>query len=77
MSKNLVLTGLLLLCTAGCDNATKQGERSPDRTEAAAISYSVTNTLPHDTLSFTEGLLMHNGQLVESTGSPDERSETP
>lgn len=76
MGKNFVITGFLLSYTVGCDNATKQGERSPDRTETAAMSYSVTNTLPHDTLSFTEGLLVHNGQLIESTGSPDELPQT-
>jgi len=32
----------------------------------------VVRTLPHDTASFTEGLLVHDGQLYESTGTePD------
>ena len=35
------------------------------------INFSVTRDFPHDTSSFTEGLLVHNGQIVESTGSPD------
>ena len=35
-----------------------------------AINYSVVGYLPHDTNSFTEGLLVHNGQLFESTGHP-------
>jgi glutamine cyclotransferase len=34
----------------------------------AAISYSVTHTYPHDTSSFTEGLLFYKGGLYESTG---------
>ncbi|MFL5766140.1 MAG: glutaminyl-peptide cyclotransferase [Bacteroidia bacterium] len=34
------------------------------------IIYDVIRTLPHDTLSFTEGFLFHDGQLFESTGSP-------
>ncbi len=36
------------------------------------INYSVTSYLPHDTSLFTEGFLVHNGQLYESTGSPEE-----
>ncbi|MBC7864361.1 MAG: glutaminyl-peptide cyclotransferase [Bacteroidia bacterium] len=41
------------------------------KTGAPAITFSVTDTLPHDTLSFTEGFLFNNGKLFESTGSPD------
>ena len=66
----------ILLSMAGCDKATKQAERSPVSTTAPAISYSVKSTLPHDTLSFTEGLLVHNGQMFESTGSPDDLLQT-
>ncbi|HTR28879.1 MAG TPA: glutaminyl-peptide cyclotransferase [Puia sp.] len=33
------------------------------------IDYSVMKLLPHDTTSFTEGLLFHDGQLYESTGT--------
>ncbi len=43
---------------------------------SAFINYSVTNTFPHDTSLFTEGFLFHNGQLFESTGSPDDLPQT-
>lgn len=33
-----------------------------------AISYSVVNTYPHDTASFTQGLQLYNGILYEGTG---------
>jgi glutamine cyclotransferase len=36
------------------------------------MNYEVVNTFPHDTTAFTEGLLLHQGQLYESTGSPTE-----
>ena len=36
------------------------------------LNYSVTNSFPHDTSLFTEGFLIHDGQLFESTGSPKE-----
>lgn len=36
--------------------------------EEDIISYSVLRSMPHDINAFTEGLLIHNGQLYESTG---------
>lgn len=36
-----------------------------------AISYEEIDYFFHDTSLYTEGLLIHNGQLFESTGSPD------
>ena len=35
------------------------------------IKYKEIDYFLHDTSLFTEGLLIHNGQLFESTGSPD------
>jgi glutamine cyclotransferase len=35
------------------------------------LSYSVIASFPHDTTAFTEGLLVHNGVLYESTGHTD------
>jgi glutamine cyclotransferase len=35
------------------------------------IDYAVVNSFPHDTNAFTEGLLVHEGQLFESTGHTD------
>jgi glutamine cyclotransferase len=40
------------------------------------IEYTVTNIFPHDTTLFTEGLVVHNGELFESTGSPEEAPHT-
>lgn len=34
------------------------------------ISYSVVKEYPHDSTSFTQGLLVHEGVMYESTGSP-------
>lgn len=38
--------------------------------EVPVLEYTLTAKLPHDTTSFTEGFLFHNGELLESTGSP-------
>ena len=40
------------------------------------IEYTVTNIFPHDTTLFTEGLVVHNGELFESTGSPEDVQHT-
>lgn len=40
------------------------------------INYSVTKYFSHDSTLFTEGLLFHNGNLYESTGSPAELPQT-
>ena len=42
----------------------------PQNPVIQTISYSVVKYFPHDTNLFTEGLLFHDGQLFESTGSP-------
>jgi glutaminyl-peptide cyclotransferase len=44
---------------------------SPDKKEekqVQSIGYSFHSTLPHDVTSFTQGLVVHEGQLYESTG---------
>lgn len=58
---------------AGCSNngndVPADGNNSTlANSDPAYISYSVLNVFPHDTASFTEGLLIHQGQLYESTG---------
>jgi glutaminyl-peptide cyclotransferase len=40
------------------------------------INYAVKNIYPHDTTSFTEGLLVHEGLIYESTGSPEDLLQT-
>jgi glutamine cyclotransferase len=53
----------ILLAGVGCKQSTDQ------RTSTVpSINYSVVNSFPHDTTAFTEGFLIHNGQLYESTG---------
>jgi glutaminyl-peptide cyclotransferase len=40
------------------------------------INYSVKKFFPHDTALYTEGFLMHEGKLFESTGSPEDHPQT-
>jgi glutamine cyclotransferase len=45
-------------------------------TAKPVIQYTIKRSLPHDTSSYTEGLLLYNGALFESTGSPDNLPNT-
>jgi glutaminyl-peptide cyclotransferase len=44
--------------------------------EPPVITYSVINELPHDTSSYTEGFLVNEGKLYESSGAPQEYEQT-
>jgi glutaminyl-peptide cyclotransferase len=74
MSKILTASGLALGLMAACTNSSRQdasaaeGDKAPDNTPPA-INYIVVRAMPHDTSSFTEGFLFHDGQLFESTGT--------
>lgn len=48
----------------------KTGEDAPGITAPSVrtISYSIVNTYPHDTSSFTQGLVIYKGVLYEGTG---------
>ncbi|HVM89464.1 MAG TPA: glutaminyl-peptide cyclotransferase [Puia sp.] len=68
MNKKLFI-GLFLL--AACSNNNQQDHSAkinePDNTPPI-INYSVVSSFPHDTSSYTEGFLVHDGELYESTG---------
>lgn len=75
LARVLLLAGTIIGASA-CKNTpdttatiTQSGE---DSTRVPSLSYQVLNIYPHDTTSFTEGLLMHGGELYESTGYTDE-----
>ncbi|HLK28433.1 MAG TPA: glutaminyl-peptide cyclotransferase [Puia sp.] len=80
MNKKLIIAFSFLVLTA-CNNdkdktpATTTNNPETDNTPAI-INYSVVNAFPHDTSSFTEGFLFHDGQLYESTGHIDEVPST-
>lgn len=61
---------IIYLCS--CSSGTKPIKTRKSAFDVPQINYTVTNRFPHDTFSFTEGLLIHNDQLFESTGSPIE-----
>lgn len=69
MKKTIFILPLIALISA-ChnDNNTDETENTNAVKPPAAMGYTVVKTYPHDTTSFTEGLLLHDGLLYESTG---------
>lgn len=56
-----------VLMLAACGASDKREKTSPP-IDSLAIGYSVKSAWPHDINTFTEGLVIHNGKLYESTG---------
>lgn len=69
MKKILAVAWLLLL--AACENSNNPSAPDSIATPTAQVqplNYTVLNIYPHDTTSFTEGLLFFNNELYEGTG---------
>lgn len=64
MNRFLLLLGIVVLL--GCEKKKETPARTVD---PLAIGYTVRTTWAHDITAFTEGLVVHNGQLYESTGN--------
>ncbi|MBL0742679.1 glutaminyl-peptide cyclotransferase [Chryseolinea lacunae] len=61
----IVLLAAAVVVFASCSKKSSDTETPAD---TLALSYSVLKTLPHDTEAYTEGLLIHQGKVLESTG---------
>jgi glutamine cyclotransferase len=71
---------ILILFVACNNNSTESGNADIPVTvtgnEPPAITYTILNALPHDQNSYTEGFLMHEGKLFESSGAPQDNEKT-
>jgi glutamine cyclotransferase len=65
-----VLLVALVLFTQ-CNDSTPSKVIKPKKKNTPSIPYTVVDHIPHDINAFTEGFFIHNGQLFESTGSPE------
>lgn len=66
-----ILYAAAFACLAACNNTdTNTGSNGPVAAADApkTISYSIVKTYPHDTSSFTQGLILYKGELYEGTG---------
>lgn len=66
----------LFSCKEETEKAENQSAEIPVTESVPIINYSVKAYHPHDTKLFTEGLLFHQGQLFEGTGSPENLPDT-
>jgi len=62
------LAFLLVVVLFSCGNEDDTPPDTPREEAPKSIGYSVINTYPHDTGSFTQGLTIYNGQMYEGTG---------
>jgi glutamine cyclotransferase len=72
----VLIFGILFLlfgCNGSRDNSATTGIANKT---VPVIDFEYVNSYPHDTTSFTEGFLIHNGQLFESTGATQELPQT-
>ncbi len=65
--KNLLFI-FLLPGFISCKNKDDDGNGKPDPNATKIMSFSIIDTFPHDTSSFTQGLLIYKGELYEGTG---------
>ena len=65
---------MTLAAVYSCNNEDEPSDSDPSKQESppATITFSIVNQYPHNPASFTQGLTFHNGQLYESTGSPED-----
>ncbi|WP_300603235.1 glutaminyl-peptide cyclotransferase [Niabella sp.] len=66
----VIFMALLLSCN-GDDKTPAPTPEVPPASNVKNIGISVINTYPHDTGSFTQGLIIYKGQLYEGTGGSE------
>ena len=72
-----VLPFLILILMLGCnDSNNKVDQNHPGNASVQILDYVYLNSYPHDTTAFTEGFLIHNGDLYESTGATSDLPQT-
>jgi glutamine cyclotransferase len=82
MNKFLIPILLFFALFTACKNSSGSSENSGSIAEPEvnndppAITYTILNATPHDKNSYTEGFLMYDGKLFESSGAPQEFENT-
>ncbi|MCZ2458897.1 MAG: glutaminyl-peptide cyclotransferase [Chitinophagales bacterium] len=64
------LSFIMILAFIACNNNRDNGNENKitQADQPKNLSYSIVNSYPHDTSSFTQGLLIYKGVMYESTG---------
>ncbi len=77
MLKKLIFILLIVVSLCGCNGGKDKTNNNTTTTYITPdIEYSYIKSYPHDTNSFTEGFLIHEGKLYESTGATQDLPQT-
>ena len=78
MKLKFIIPALVLVLMAACNsvNNNDNADIHIDNKKPTFIDYSLISVYPHDTTAYTEGFLMHEGKLYESTGYTDDLPQT-
>jgi glutaminyl-peptide cyclotransferase len=68
MKLRSILSAVILSTLVFACGETKKEEANTAPKDSTILSYSVLSVLPHDIEAFTEGLVIHNNKVLESTG---------
>jgi glutaminyl-peptide cyclotransferase len=71
MTKSFGSFLLILIACISCNNNDTNSDvpdNNPAIAEVPSLNYTVVNSYPHDTASYTQGLVVYDGKLYESTG---------
>ncbi len=60
-----VLSAIAMISLTSCGDTKSKTENVRD---SLALEYTIVNTLPHNIEAFTEGLVVYNNKILESTG---------
>lgn len=74
---DLLLLALILLVSAGCQTGAVSNHSAVSTAgndSVAHYGFEIVNTWPHDRDAYTQGLLFHDGKLLESTGQEGKSS---
>src|SRR6478736_2697818 len=63
-----IIIRFAVVIVLGLWSCTPKEKTSEKKAPDDLIPYKVTNIFPHDRTAFTQGLVIHNGRLFESTG---------
>jgi glutaminyl-peptide cyclotransferase len=76
MTHRLISFFLTVFILSACNSKNNSGNYAATNDTIPNINYVYVKSYPHDTTSFTEGLLIHSGKLYESTGATKDLPQT-
>ena len=65
----IIFYSTVLVLLIACNPKEPKTPVTTDANAPKSMSYSIINTFPHDTSSYTQGLLVYKGELIEGTGN--------